>query len=337
MKLITLLKTAKMRRFFTTAVLITIAILMGFSYGYLAHRNQIFPYQHIKKAFLRNLYKNSMDWTIGIYEGSNPFNLSTPRDLENPVLSARDVHDVDAAFIADPFMVEDQGMHFMFFEVMNLDSNTGDIGLAVSDDGKEWRYEKIILDEEFHVSYPAIYKWEGEFYMIPETGENESVRLYKAVSFPDEWEYQGNLLSGAPFYDPTLFYRDNLWWMFTSGVGNGDLNLFYSDSLFSGWQAHPMNPLVENKPDMARPAGHVFEYENSLFRLAQDDYPSYGIQVYAFEITELTTGSYKENSDSMIKMITMSGKGWNAVGMHHVDLHQKDGKWFAVVDGLKQR
>lgn len=326
-----------MRRFFKTSILVLISVIIGFSYGYLAHRNQIFPYQLIKKAFLINLYKKNMQWTIGIYEGSNPFNLSAPRDIENPVLSAGDVSDVDAAFIADPFMIEDQGKYFMFFEVMNLDSNTGDIGLAVSDDGRDWSYEKIVLDEEFHLSYPAIYLWEGEHYMIPESGEDESVRLYRASSFPEEWEYMGNLLSGSTFYDPTLFFRDNIWWMFTSGLGNGDLNLFYSDSLSSGWQAHPMNPLVENKPNMARPAGHVFEYEGSLFRLAQDDYPSYGIQVYAVEITELTSDNYQENSNSLNKLVSMSGKGWNAVGMHHADLHQKDGKWTAVVDGLKQR
>lgn len=326
-----------MKRFFTIAILVIISVVIGFSYGYLVHRNQIFPYEHIKKAFLKNLYRNTMQWSIGIYEGPSPFHLSDPKDVENPVLSARDVSDVDAAFIADPFMVEDQGKYFMFFEVLNLDSNTGDIGLAVSDNGKEWSYEKIVLDEEFHLSYPCVYKVDDQYYMIPESGEDESVRLYRASSFPQEWEYLGNLLTGSAFYDPTVFFHDNLWWMFTSTAGNGELNLFFSDSLSSGWQAHPMNPLVENNPDLARPAGHVFEYDNSLFRLAQDDYPSYGIQVYAIEITDLSSETYKENGDSLNKIVTMSGKGWNAVGMHHADMHQIEGRWLAVVDGLKQR
>lgn len=326
-----------MRRFLRTSILVIISIIIGFSYGYMVHRNQIFPYQHIKKAFLIKLYRKNMQWSIGIYEGSDPFNLQDPLHIENPVLTARDVSDVDAAFIADPFMVKDQGKYFMFFEVLNLDSNTGDIGYAVSEDGKEWSYEEIILDEEFHLSYPCIYKWEGQYYMIPESGEDRSVRLYRAASFPREWEYVGNLLSGSPFYDPTVFFRNNKWWMFTSSKGNGVLNLFYSDSLASGWQAHPMNPLIEDKPDLARPAGHVFEYENSLYRLAQDDFPSYGIQVFAVEITELSTVSYQENSDFIMKIVTLSGKGWNAAGMHHVDLHKMEDNWVAVVDGLKQR
>jgi len=321
----------------TTAILIILAILLGFSYGYLVHRNQIFPYQHIKKAFLIQMYRKNMQWSIGIYRGSNPFNLSAPGNIENPVLSARDVSDVDAAFIADPFMVKDQGTYYMFFEVMNLDSNMGDIGYAVSEDGKEWNYGQIILDEEFHLSYPAIYLWDGQYYMIPESGEDQSVRLYRAVSFPREWEFVGKLLSGSTLYDPTLFFRDNRWWMFTSSTGNDELNLFYSDSLCSGWQAHPMNPLIENNPELARPAGHVFEYENSLYRLAQDDFPGYGEQVYALEITQLSIDSYKENTDSKMKVVSMSGTGWNAAGMHHADLHQEGDSWMAVVDGLKKR
>jgi hypothetical protein len=326
-----------MKRFFLTFLAILLALLIGFSYGYLVHRNQLFPYRYIKKAFLINLYRKSMQWSVGIYKGNDPFHLSAPKDLENPVLTAKDVTDADAAFIADPFMVEDQGKYYLFFEVLNLDTNTGDIGYAESDDGRVWNYGKIVLDEEFHISYPCVYQWDGQYYMIPESGEDRSVRLYRAVSFPEQWEYLGNLLEGETYYDPTVFPYNGRWWMFTSTVGNGDLNLFYSDRPTSGWKPHPMNPLIEGNPEMARPAGRVFEYENRLFRLAQDDHPSYGIQVYAVEITELTPDSYQEKGEDLIKLVTMSGKGWNAVGMHHADLHHTGGLWMASVDGLKRR
>jgi hypothetical protein len=326
-----------MKRFFTVALLLIISVIIGFSYGYLVHRNQIFPYRQITKTFLRYIYWKDMQWSIGIYEGANPFRLSDSKYAENPVLSAHDVTDVDAAFVADPFMVQDEGTFYLFFEVMNLDTHTGDIGLAVSEDGAQWNYERIVLDEEFHLSYPGIYNWEGQYYMIPESSEDYSVRLYRAVSFPYEWEYMGNLLSDDLYYDPTAFFHDDKWWMFTSTVGDGILNLYYSDSLFSGWKAHPMNPIIEDNPDVARPSGHVFEYENHLYRVAQDDYPAYGIQVYAAEITELSVNSYKEVVDTMNKVVTLSGKGWNAVGMHHADIHQMGNHWIAVVDGLKRR
>jgi hypothetical protein len=326
-----------MKRAFNIAVLVLVSVLIGFSYGFMVQRSQIFPYRYIQKALLRIQYWKEAQWSIGIYEGADPFHLSDSKSAVNPVLTARDVTDVDAAYTAYPFMVQDQGSYYMFFEVLNLDTNTGDIGLARSQDRTHWSYDRIVLDEEFHLSYPGIYQWEGQYYMIPESSENRSVRLYRAVSFPYEWEYVGKLLSDGTYSNPTAFFHDNRWWMFTSTPGKGDLNLYYSDSLISGWKAHPLNPLIQDNPNKAVPAGRVFEYEHRLYRVAQDDYPVYGIQVYAAEITGLSTESYREVSDTLNKVVTITGKGWNAVGMHHADLHQTGNLWIAVVDGLKRR
>ena len=74
-------------------------------------------------------------------------------------------------------------------------------------------------------------------------------------------------------------------------------------------------------------------HDNRLYRFAQDDDPSYGIQVFAFEITELTEQTYVEKIVSEKPVVSMTGHGWNAAGMHHVDLHQTEDKWIAVVDG----
>ena len=40
----------------------------------------------------------------------------------------------------------------MFFEVLNRETDNGDIGYAVSKDGKQWDYKSIIIDEDFHLS-----------------------------------------------------------------------------------------------------------------------------------------------------------------------------------------
>lgn len=309
-----------------------VALVIGSIYGYFVHRNNIFPYKDLKKAYMTRFYKNRMDWSIGIYKGSSPFNLEGIS--ENPVISAHDVSDVYAAFVADPFILKKSEEFFMFFEVLNMETYTGDIGYATSVDGEKWEYKKIILDEPFHLSYPCVFEWQGNYYMIPESGEDLSVRLYKALSFPDEWKYVGNLLTGYPFSDPTIFFHDNRWWMFTSNTGADVLNLFSSDSLATGWSSHPMNPLIENNKSISRPAGRIIEYDGKLYRLAQDNYE---IQVYAFEITELTQNTYLENKDSIHTLVQKTGKGWNAAGMHQVDLYKLNGMWYAVVDGVSRR
>ena len=58
-----------------------------------------------------------------------------PPTIRNPVISRNDVSDARAQFVADPFMVCQDGRWYLFFEVMNQDSDRGEIGLALSDDG----------------------------------------------------------------------------------------------------------------------------------------------------------------------------------------------------------
>ena len=100
-----------------------------------------------------------------------------------------------------------------------------------------------------------------------------------------------------------------------------------------------MNPIVKFDKNIARPGGRVITHDGRLYRFAQDDYndelkvPDYGIQVFAFEITELTEKSYAEKFVLENPVVGMTGKGWNAAGMHHVDLHHIGDKWIAAVDG----
>lgn len=91
-------------------------------------------------------------WSIGIYIGESPFNFVSPENISNPVLTAKNVTDVAADFVADPFMIKENSTWYMFFEVMNSRTQQGDIGLAITNDGLKWVYKQIVLDEPFHLS-----------------------------------------------------------------------------------------------------------------------------------------------------------------------------------------
>ena len=320
-----------MKKFFIYSFFLAASLIIGICYGMLIYRNNFFPYTHIEKSY-STLTGTISPWTVGIYEGITPFDLRDPENIVNPVLTREDVSDVDALFIADPFLAIEDGKYAMFFEVLNKRTNQGDIGLAESIDGINWEYKKIIIDEPFHLSYPYIFRWNNDYYLIPESGEDLSIRLYKALSFPDKWEYIGNLLAGHNFLDPSIFRYRNKWWIFTAS-GSGVLNLYYSDDLLKGWRPHPLNPIVKFDKNIARPAGRIFTYEDRLYRLAQDGIPRYGSRVFAFEITELSEDSYEEKLASEEPIVTFTGDGWNAGRMHHVDLHKIGNKWMGAVDG----
>lgn len=302
----------------------------GLACGIIVHKKKPFPYKAVYK-FFHDLIDPDGPWTIGMYEGEDLFNLKPMQSVNNPILTAKNVTDIDAQFVADPFFIYKDKKYTMFFEMLNRETNQGDIGYAESLDGKKWTYRKKIIDEPFHLSYPYVFKFEDNYYLIPESYQDASVRLYKAISFPDQWQYMGNLLTGHAFIDPSIFRHQDKWWLFTY-EWDGMLNLFYADSLRGNWKPHPMNPIVKLNHKTSRPAGRVIIDNGKVFRFAQDGEDHYGKQVFAFEITELTEDSYTEKMITK-PIIANTGTGWNAKGMHNIDLIRKNGKWMAVVDG----
>jgi hypothetical protein len=289
------------------------------------------------KTLLKKFVSGKHDWSIGIYTGATPFNLNSPEHIRNPVLTAKDVTDIPADFVADPFMIQKEGVWYMFFEVLNKLDGLGDIALATSQDGFDWMYRQVVLDEPFHLSYPYVFQWNGDYYMVPETHQANSVRLYKAVNFPTQWVFVKTLLDGYDYVDSSIFYLDEKWWMFTSTTANDCLRLYYAVEPTGPWIEHCKSPLIENDDSIARPAGRAIVLNGQVLRYAQDCKHGYGSQVYAFHIKELTPTSYREEQQEGL-VIGKSGFGWNRSGMHNVDPHQVDNAyWLACIDGYDRK
>lgn len=228
----------------------------------------------------------------------------------------------------------------MFFEVMNRRLGRGEIAHATSADGIAWRYDRSVLAERFHLSYPCVFEWGGDFFMIPESRSPREIRLYRAESFPGGWKQVAVLLKGFESADATIFRYGERWWMFVeaSPMRHDTLRLFWSEELFHGWREHRSSPIVSGNAHIARPAGRVVSAGGRLYRFAQDCDPAYGLSVQAFEITELTPDSYAEQPACERPILEAGDQPWNAGGMHHIDAHPAgEGLWFAAVDGWKWR
>ena len=276
-------------------------------------------------------------WSIGIYSGPSPCKLAP--SANNPVITSRDVTDVDAKFVADPFMIRRNDTWHMYFEVLPKGSDRGVIGLAASRDGFDWDYQGVVLEEPFHLSYPCVFDWKGAVYMAAETLDANAVRLYEANPFPHGFQPVCDLVQGA-WADPTVFFHQGSWWMFACSTPfeHRTLHLFFAEELSGPWHPHPQNPIVADNRSTARPAGRVVLHSGAPIRFAQDCLPRYGTQVRAFEITLLSRQEYSEREFPDSPVLKPEARGWNSVGMHHVDAHQLDeGRWLACVDGDRFR
>ena len=236
-------------------------------------------------------------WSIGIYRGESPFQLRAPDGIKNPVLTAEHVTDVAAQFVADPFMARVDNLWHMFFEVMNWRSGKGEIALATSRDGLTWKYRQVVLAEEFHLSYPYVFEWEQEHYLIPESYQAGAVRLYRARRFPTEWELVRVLVEGPHLADATLLRDAERWWLFVENSAeqmHDTLRLYWADHLLGPWVEHRQRPLIAGNVHIARPAGRMLSVGGRVVRFAQNCEPEYGTDIRAFEVTELTPHSYQE-------------------------------------------
>jgi hypothetical protein len=270
------------------------------------------------------------DWS---FLADEPYPL-WPATVGNPVLTAADVTDAFATFVADPFLFHDHDNWYMFLEVFNMLDSRGEIALATSVDGLHWTYEQIILAEAWHQSFPCVFEFDHVYYMVPESGAHNDVRLYRALDFPRSWVYQATLVSGRPFADPTIFRYGGTWWMFVSRAGGDRCFLYYSDNLSWGWTEHPLSPVVNNDPSKARPAGRgIVLAGDRIIRLAQKCDVVYGQGVRAFRVDQLDRTHYQEHEIPESPILFASGSGWNAEGMHTCDPWWVGDHWIAAVDG----
>ena len=211
-------------------------------------------------------------------------------------------------FWADPCVVYKNNYYYIFLEELIYKQNKGKAHIAVIQMDNKGNYTKpeIVLKRDYHLSYPFVFEYKGDYYMIPETMENSTIELYKCSSFPDKWDFVKNLKENIKAADTTIFEKDGKVWMFTNIRENegasvyDELFLFYADNLLSDqWVSHPKNPIVSDVKS-ARPAGALFYKDSKLFRPSQDCSYRYGYATVINEVFEMSTTDYNEKPVSQI-------------------------------------
>ncbi|MBV0923957.1 hypothetical protein KTS45_07045 [Halomicroarcula limicola] len=288
----------------------------------------------------------------GLYDGpaapSYPYaaadrepSLFLPAGDIDPVVTAADVTDFGRTdCVADPFLfVTEDGEWHLFFEVYTQNREpSAAIAHAESADGYDWTYDRVVLETDEHLSYPYVFRWAGEHYMIPDRWAKErgpaGVTLYRAERFPHEWTPVADLVQPeTPLHDFSPFRWGDRWWAL---LGDGrDLYAYYSDELEApDWTPHEANPVVRDRPNAARPGGRPLVFDDYVLAFYQDCAARYGERVRAFEIAELTPTAFedRERDDSPVIEPT-GGLGWNSGAMHQVDPWFDGEGWHCAVDG----
>lgn len=218
-----------------------------------------------------------MRWGVGWrFANDHPVRRTNDLDLDRYIRLVDD----GKRFYADPFVVWHEGLHHVFIEEFPFETQKGIISHFTIDEKGAVSPLKMVLSRPYHLSYPNVFKRDGQFWMIPETSSNRTVELYRAVHFPDKWVFEKTLLADIRADDVTLVDHEGRLWMFAA-VSDWQssqwdaLGLFYADDLLGDWQAHQANPVLIDA-SAARPAGAMYHKNGVLWRPAQDCSSVYG-------------------------------------------------------------
>lgn len=223
-------------------------------------------------------------------------------------------------FLADPFVYSFKGEDYCFVEAFNYLEKKAHIDVYKLTD-ETYEYLGVAIKEDFHLSFPYIFEFEGDVYIVPETAKNKDIRLYKATNFPLDWELEEVLIENIDAADSMVFSHNNKWWLFTNidplmkGDHNFQLNIYYSDSLLKGdWIPHKQNPVILD-PSFARNGGILFS-RNNVYRVGQKFgfYKKYGLGFSIRKILHLDEENYVESEEVSYEDYFSS----KIIGSHHI-------------------
>ena len=259
---------------------------------------------------LLNLFTHTDKWNVGFYMGDwKALDFKNSIFLKNP----------KNHFLADPFLLTEDNKNYCFVEDYDIKKSKGSI-CVYEISNNEVINIGVALEESFHLSFPYLFKHDSKIYMLPETNENNDIRLYESIEFPLQWRLARIIKSNIQAVDSMIFQHNKLWWLFSNinPIGARDtcseLSLFYADDPISGeWTPHKHNPVIFD-PSSARNGGIVFE-NNSVYRVGQKQvFGTYGGGGFSVnKIIELTPDKYREEPALIVEPNFFT----NLKGSHH--------------------
>lgn len=240
---------------------------------------------------------------------------------------------------ADPFLFEQEGQTYLFFERYDRWSGKGEIAYSLlTDDGPG--EAKVILSGPHHLSFPFLFRKGDEIYLIPESGGAGQVVLYRAEIFPEVWSKEKILIEDFRGTDTVVFEDEGTRWLFTSKPADADIHrqqlyLYEMDEKMA-LTPHSGNPFGDGNTPV-RAAGGMLKRAGKLLHPVQDGSAgNYGSRIIFREVSVLDRAEFVETDYESLEAADIRMENGEA-GMKFEGLHTyNQSEHYEVVD-LKLR
>jgi len=244
-----------------------------------------------KTFFFGHIFKKRIEWNIAYIRENwkSNFKKNKITKISNP----------KNRWFADPFVVKQKKNHYIFCEDYSLKNKKGSISCIKIDGKNKIKYYREIIKENFHLSFPFIFKYNKNYFMIPEANESHSIYLYKCTKFPDKWRFYKKIMANIDCVDPVIFKWKNNWVLAASKTNNeflyNKLCIYTSKNpLSSNWNPLNSNPVIDSSI-FGRNAGLIQESKNKIYRISQAYLPGkYGAFISVNKILNISKSKYDE-------------------------------------------
>ncbi len=201
---------------------------------------------------------------------------------------------------ADPMFIEHEGQTWLFCEEYTLAKRRGVISVAeVYADGSVGAM-RLVLERPYHLSYPFVFRDDGDLWMIPESADSGAVELYRAIDFPYFWTLERRIIDGLAADDSTLMqHSGRLFLLLTTShrmsTSWDSLRIYEARSLSGQFIPHAAGPTIIDSAE-TRSAGPIFRRGADLIRPVQNCTRIYGGGLTLARIDQLTGDCLRPNA-----------------------------------------
>lgn len=161
---------------------------------------------------------------------------------------------------------------FLFVEAFNKRRKKGEIAVLEYQKNTFENF-RIVLSENYHLSYPNVFYYNGNHYMIPESSENNSIDLYIALEFPNKWKKNKIILEGKYVDTSIIKIEKNLFELYT-------YNIIKNTAYLLEWNIETNKTIVKrnikDELNTLRSAGNAILKEKKIFQPIQYNRYLYG-------------------------------------------------------------
>lgn len=210
-----------------------------------------------KLKIMKKLFLETTDWNVAWKKN----NESSYNVVQNP----------RGYWLADSLIFSCKKGIFLFVEAYDKKEKIGKLAV-LKYNGEIFSDFRIIMEKSYHLSYPYVFEYNNEYFMIPETSQNNCIEIYKSVNFPYEWVKIKELMEGE-YVDTTVFrYNDEII-LYSYDMSNHKLLTGILD--MNSLEINNVSFKIDSEYKL-RAGGNVFEQNDLYCRAVQDNKYFYG-------------------------------------------------------------